>query len=106
MKTVDDVEAYCDEYIGARGFLLDSNAAGAAGGSGTSFDWSRIPVSLRSRLILAGGLSTENVASAVREVRPSAVDVSSGVESAKGVKDTEMMRTFIQAVKAADAELL
>lgn len=106
MKSVDDVQAYCHGYHSARGFLLDSNAAGAAGGSGTVFDWSRIPVGLRSRLILAGGLSVENVGSAVREVRPSAVDVSSGVESAKGVKDTDLMRTFIQAVKTADAELV
>ncbi len=102
MKTVVDVEAYCSDYHDARGFLLDSNAAGAAGGSGSVFDWSRIPASLLSRLILAGGLSVENVAGAVRDVRPSAVDVSSGVESARGVKDAAMMQAFIQAVKTAD----
>jgi phosphoribosylanthranilate isomerase len=103
MKTVVDVEAYCNEYHDARGFLLDSNAAGAAGGSGSVFDWTRIPSSLLPRLILAGGLSVDNVNDAVRRVRPSAVDVSSGVESARGVKDSGMMQAFIQAVKAADA---
>ena len=103
MKTVVDVEAYCNDYLDARGFLLDSNAAGAAGGSGSVFDWARIPSSLLPRLILAGGLSIDNVSDAVCRVRPCAVDVSSGVESAGGVKDASMMQAFIQAVKAADA---
>ncbi|MEM7255828.1 MAG: phosphoribosylanthranilate isomerase [Pseudomonadota bacterium] len=104
MKSVDSVEAYCDSYHDARGFLLDSNAAGAAGGSGKAFDWSRIPQTLPAGVILAGGLTVDNVHEAVSRVRPSAVDTSSGVESAKGIKDAALMRDFIQQVKAADVE--
>ncbi len=104
MKSVDNVEAYCTGYGTSRGFLLDSNAAGAAGGSGTSFDWNLIPRSAVNGLILAGGLSVQNVGEAVRTVRPAAVDVSSGVESAKGIKDATKMRDFIRAVKEADSQ--
>ena len=103
MKTVSNVEDYCAQYPASRGFLLDSNAAGDAGGSGKSFDWSRIPNELRARVILAGGLSVGNVGDAVREVRPAAVDTSSGVESSKGVKDFHLMRDFITAVREATA---
>jgi phosphoribosylanthranilate isomerase len=103
MKTVDDVAGYCAQFEHCRGFLLDSNAAGAAGGSGTAFDWSLVPKELAASLILAGGLDVNNVADAIRELRPAAVDVSSGVESAKGVKDTTLMREFIARVHAADA---
>jgi phosphoribosylanthranilate isomerase len=104
MKSVDDVAGYCAGFAGCRGFLLDSNAAGAAGGSGTAFDWSLVPAELASTLILAGGLYVDNVADAIRAMRPAAVDVSSGVESAKGVKDEKMMRDFITNVRMADSE--
>ncbi len=102
MKSVADVGNYCATFDGAVGFLLDSNAAGAAGGSGTAFDWSLVPPELASSLILAGGLDVGNVANAIREIRPAAVDVSSGVESDKGIKDHQMMREFIANVRAAD----
>ena len=105
MKSTDDVEAYCAAYPDARGFLLDSNAAGAAGGSGSRFDWQRIPADLPAPLILAGGLSVRNVAEAVSAVRPAAVDASSGVESSKGIKDARLMRDFIREVKEADSVL-
>lgn len=102
MKSVDDVAGYCANFARCRGFLLDSNAAGAAGGSGTAFDWSLVPAELAPTLILAGGLYVDNVADAVRKIRPAAVDVSSGVESAKGIKDEQMMRDFIANVRMAD----
>lgn len=104
MQSVDSVESYCDQYHDARGFLLDSNAAGAAGGSGKQFDWNRIPTALPAGVILAGGLTVDNVHDAVCSVRPSAVDASSGVESAKGIKDVALMRDFIQQVKKADLQ--
>lgn len=102
MKSIDDVGGYCAGFENCRGFLLDSNAAGAAGGSGTAFDWSLVPPDLASSLVLAGGLDVNNVADAIRETRPAAVDVSSGVESAKGIKDQNKVRDFIANVRAAD----
>ena len=102
MKSIDDVGGYCAGFENCRGFLLDSNAAGAAGGSGTAFDWSLVPPDLASSLVLAGGLDVDNVADAIREIRPAAVDVSSGVESAKGIKDQSKVRDFIANVRAAD----
>ena len=87
------------EYHDARGVLLDSHAPGQAGGTGKIFDWNVIPQDLDVPLILAGGLSVENVAEAVRIVRPYAVDVSSGVEREKGLKDAELVTAFIHEVK-------
>src|SRR3989344_1124151 len=74
-------------YTDAEGLLLDTAAANVAGGSGEAFDWSLVPSGLAKPVILAGGLTPENVAEAVRKVHPFAVDVSSGVEQAKGIKD-------------------
>jgi phosphoribosylanthranilate isomerase len=90
------------QYGDARGVLLDSHAPGAAGGSGEVFDWSMIPHNLPRPLILAGGLQPNNVADAVRAVRPWAVDVSSGVERDKGIKDAALMAAFMQQVRIAD----
>ena len=87
------------EYHDARGVLLDSHASGQAGGTGKTFDWNVIPQDLDVPLILAGGLSVENVAEAVRIVRPYAVDVSSGVEREKGLKDAGLVTAFIHEVK-------
>lgn len=105
MQSTADLSDYCAAYEGARGFLLDSNAAGAAGGSGHVFDWSLIPANINAPLVLAGGLDVENVRQAVLTVQPCAVDVSTGVESAKGIKDTDLMRRFIAEVKAADEQI-
>lgn len=85
-----------------RGFLLDAPSAGY-GGSGKVFEWSLVAdVAREMPVVLAGGLTPENVAEAVRAVRPWAVDVASGVESAPGVKDEQKMRRFIEAAKGVD----
>lgn len=84
----------------ARGILLDSHAPGAAGGTGERFAWDEIPDDLGRPLILAGGLTADNVADAVRAVRPWAVDVSSGVEQARGVKDKDKLRDFVRGVNS------
>ena len=106
MKSVSDVQSYAALYDGARGFLLDSNVSGGAGGSGEQFDWSRVPNDFPAPLILAGGLDCDNVSEAVIQVRPTAVDVSSGVESGRGIKDHGMMKQFIQCVRAADSTII
>ncbi|MDH5710114.1 MAG: phosphoribosylanthranilate isomerase [Gammaproteobacteria bacterium] len=92
------------EYQDVRGLLLDGHAPGAAGGMGQSFEWSVIPDDLDYPLILAGGLDVDNVLAAIRTVRPYAVDVSSGVESAKGIKDAALVTAFMKKVRQADNE--
>lgn len=85
----------------ADGILLDAAVAGNFGGSGTTFDWRSFPTDARptrSTFIVAGGLTPDNVAQAIRTFRPDVVDVSSGIERARGVKDPERMREFAQAV--------
>ncbi len=91
------------EYPQAAGLLLDGHAAGEAGGSGRTFDWSLLPDGLAQPLVLAGGLHAGNVGEAVRAARPWAVDVASGVESAPGIKDPARLEAFIRAVREADA---
>ena len=93
-----------DAFGRAAGFLLDSNAPGELGGTGHAFDWSALGADLGKPLILAGGLDPSNAGRAVREIGPYALDVSSGVESAKGIKDVERMRAFMAAVRAADTD--
>ncbi len=98
-----DVRRYAAAYPDAQGFLIDSHVAGAAGGTGVAFDWRLWPRSLERPLILAGGLSPGNVAEAIRVAAPYGVDVSSGVESERGVKDPQRMIAFCQEVRRADA---
>ncbi len=93
-------------YPGASGFLFDSHGAGVSGGSGTVFDWSRIPAGVQKPFVLAGGLSADNVFDAIIATTPWAVDVSSGIESAPGLKDGDRMRHFVEQVRRADCHVL
>lgn len=96
-----DLVKYAESYPTAQGLLLDAYVEGYGGG-GKTFDLSLIPPRLSLPVILSGGLDAGNVAEAMRAVRPWAVDVSSGVEAAKGIKDTEKIAAFIAGVKHAD----
>jgi len=100
-----DLAATNARYTDARGLLLDSVHNGQFGGSGESFDWAAVDRKLRHRVVLAGGLTPDNVARAVRQVQPIAIDVSSGVESSKGIKDSEKMRAFILNARQALKEI-
>ena len=96
-----DLLEYLRPFSGAAGWLLDSHVE-EYGGVGESFDWSLVPAERSRPLILSGGLTRENVLDAVRRVRPWAVDVSSGVESAKGIKDAAKIAAFVAEVRNAD----
>lgn len=89
-------------YPAARGVLVDAFVPGAHGGTGVTADWSAIPRQMPLPVVLAGGLHPGNVAEAIRAVRPWAVDVSSGVESTKGVKDHDKLAAFVRGVRNAD----
>mgnify|MGYP000119561843 FL=1 len=93
-----DLLEFASQYPSARALLLDTWTP-AYGGSGESFDWSLVPTACPLPVILSGGLNPDNVANAIRQVRPAAVDVSSGVESAKGIKDAAKIRAFVSAVR-------
>lgn len=97
-----DLLEFARAYPTARGLLLDAWVE-AYGGVGQSFDWSLIPQELPLPLVLSGGLHASNVAEAVVKIRPWAVDVSSGVEVAKGIKDPEKIAAFVAAVRTADS---
>lgn len=96
-----DVRAIAGDHARAVGFVLDGHPPGEQGGQGRTFDWSRIPRDLGRPVILAGGLTADNVGDAIRNVRPWAVDLASGVESSPGRKDPARMRAFFAAVAAA-----
>jgi len=97
-----DVLAAARAYRGARGLLLDAFDEKIMGGTGRTFDWSRIPDGLPAPVILAGGLTVDNIAGAMRAVRPYGVDVSSGVERSPGIKDHEKINSFLRSVWDAD----
>ncbi|MCE0732279.1 phosphoribosylanthranilate isomerase [Halomonas sp. G15] len=97
-----DLGAAAEEYAGARGLLLDAYRPGVPGGTGETFDWSRIPASLAKPVILAGGLSAANAAEAIASVAPFALDVSGGIEAAPGIKDATRMAAFMAAVRDGD----
>lgn len=98
MKPDVDLPAQIGRYPDARGFLLDAWQPQTHGGGGEGFDWQQIPEKLPVPVILAGGLTADNVATAIRQVRPYAVDVSSGVETGKGIKSAEKIAAFMQGV--------
>ncbi len=95
-----DLLQYVADFPSAQAILLDAFVDGYGGG-GKVFDWTLIPASLVKPIVLSGGLDADNVGEAIVRVRPVAVDVSSGVEAAKGIKDAEKIRAFVAAVRAA-----
>ena len=97
-----DLVQYAAAFPSAQAILLDAFVDGYGGG-GRVFDWSLVPPSLGKPLILSGGLDADNVGEAVRRLRPAAVDVSTGVEASRGIKDAEKMRAFVAAVRAAES---
>ena len=105
MGDVDDVAAFTARFPDAGGFVLDAHGAGEAGGTGRTFDWTRADRGIGRPLVLAGGLGPGNVAAAIRTARPWAVDVSSGIESAPGIKDRARMQAFLDEVHRADREI-
>jgi phosphoribosylanthranilate isomerase len=99
VQSGDDLNALVAKWPGACGILLDSFKPGVPGGTGEVFDWSLIPADRDWNLILAGGLDAANVANAVDRCQPWAVDVSGGVERAKGIKDAARITSFIREVR-------
>ncbi len=97
-----DLLQYATSFSSAKALLLDAYVEGAHGGTGQGFDWRLIPANLPLPVILSGGLGPDNIAAAVRAVRPWAVDVSSGVEAAKGIKDAEKIERFMRGARNAD----
>jgi phosphoribosylanthranilate isomerase len=95
---------FAHAYASAAALLLDADVQGYGGG-GKVFDWSLIPPNVPLPLVLSGGLNPANVIDGVMRVRPWAVDVSSGVEASKGVKDAALIRRFCDAVREADARI-
>lgn len=100
-----DLVQCAERYKDAQGLLLDAFIEGTHGGTGVSFDWALIPQNLSLPVILSGGLHVSNVADAIKQVRPWAVDVSSGVEAAKGIKDAAKIAAFINEVKKIGLQL-
>lgn len=98
VRQTQDVVANSLRFSSALAFLLDSFKAGVPGGTGETFDWSLIPKESSKPIILAGGLTAENIALAIQQVQPFAVDVSGGVEAAKGIKDPSKIQAFINEV--------
>jgi phosphoribosylanthranilate isomerase len=98
MASTTSITDFCQGFSSATGFILDSHAQGQMGGSGEKFSWDGIPNNLNKPIILAGGLTIENVAEAISVVHPYAVDVSSGIETSKGIKDPVKMEKFIKEV--------
>lgn len=96
-----DLTAEAAKYPDARGFLLDAVHQGQFGGTGQTFDWALVPQSFSRPIILAGGLNPANVEEGICQLKPVAVDVSSGVESSPGIKDHDKMQRFIEVAKAA-----
>jgi phosphoribosylanthranilate isomerase len=101
MENAESVKQAEQNFPGAAGLLLDSHSKGKRGGSGKLFDWS-LSRPVEKPVWLAGGLNADNVTRAIQAVRPYAVDVSSGVESAPGIKDPARLKAFVKAVRQAE----
>lgn len=89
----------CNRYEQARALLIDTPAGKLYGGTGQIFDWKMLPMNLTKPYILAGGLTVDNVAEAINQVKPQMVDCCSGIESEPGIKDEKLMRQFVQRVR-------
>lgn len=98
VRQAQDVVAACLRFPSALALLLDSYQEGVPGGTGQAFDWALIPEQVSKPIILAGGLTALNVAAAIAQVRPFAVDVSGGVEQSKGIKDASKIAAFMKEV--------
>lgn len=98
VKSDTNLVQYAQDFFEAKALLLDAYTEGVAGGTGQVFDWNLIPKGLARPLILAGGLNANNVAQAIQQVTPYAVDVSGGVEVSKGIKDVAKIAAFMQQV--------
>lgn len=105
MEPGTDLLEYARRFSRARALLLDAHVPGQPGGTGQTFDWAGIPRDLSIPLVLSGGLTSASVGQAIRQVRPWAVDVSSGVERSRGVKDPQKIVEFIRSVQREDAGL-
>lgn len=104
LETGLSLQAAAETYVEARALLLDSWHPQLAGGTGQAFDWSLIPRERTKPIVLAGGLDASNVGRAIRMVQPYAVDVSGGIEQAKGIKDYGKMQAFVAEVLAVERE--
>lgn len=98
VKSDTNLVQYAQEFVAAKGLLLDAYTEGVMGGTGHVFDWSLIPKQLTKPVILAGGLNADNVVQAILQVRPYAVDISGGIELSKGIKDAEKVAAFMGQV--------
>lgn len=105
MKQKTSLEDMATRYSDSQALLVDTYHESSAGGTGETFDWSLVPAGLDMPLILAGGLHAGNVSAAIRQVHPYAVDVSSGVEQDKGIKDAAKMAAFAEAVRVSDESI-
>ncbi|MDD4979288.1 MAG: phosphoribosylanthranilate isomerase [Gallionella sp.] len=103
VKAGVDLLQCATDFSTASGLLLDAYVEGIPGGTGAKFDWALIPKSLGMPVILSGGLDVENVAAAIELVHPYAVDVSSGVEASKGIKDAAKVARFMHEVRHMDS---
>ncbi len=102
MRPDVDVQAFAKRYTNAKALLLDTYVQGIKGGTGAVFDWQQVPTHLSKPIIIAGGLTPENVSQAITTLTPYAVDVSGGVESSKGIKDAEKMSAFMRGVSMSN----
>jgi phosphoribosylanthranilate isomerase len=102
VKSDTNLLQYEAEFKSAKALLLDTFSEAAVGGTGQVFDWNLIPKNMTKPVILAGGLTADNVAAAIQQVRPYAVDVSGGVEQNKGIKDAAKIAAFMRGVRNAD----
>jgi len=100
----ETLHAVIEQHTASQGWLLDSHTKGGMGGSGETFNWQIVPSGLQHPIILAGGLTPDNVAEAIRTTEVYGVDVSSGVESAPGIKDADKIKRFMQEVKRVDCK--